>query len=126
MRAIVIALLCARTLGAPPHRNYVYAKLLGEGVAPTWADFMGDLELTREEARDALHELDAAHDAVLLPQQLGRRSEYILMCHPFSNLPTHHAADLDLNAVKDALRALSGNPRPAIQRVQGRVRRFGN
>jgi len=120
-------LLGAAALGAPPHRNYVYAKLLSDGVAPTWADFMAELGLTRDESREALSTMDNNHDIVLLPQQQHGRSEYILMCHPFSNLPTHHVADLDLAAVRNAICRLRGNAQfPAIRRSEGRVRRCGN
>ena len=122
--AVLVALLSAAS-GAPQHRNFVYTKLLADGSAPTWAELMAEYRLTREEVSNALRKLDDDHDVVLLPQQLGKRSEYILMCHPFSNLPTHHCADLDLVAVRTALNALSPTPR-AIRRVQGRVRRYGN
>jgi len=113
--------------GAPVHRNYVYAKLLADGNAPTWAELMSAFQLTRHEVGAALRKLDDDHDVVLLPQQLSRRSEYILMCHPFSNLPTHHTVDLDLGAVRSALDALRPHQRShAVRRVLGRVLRFGN
>jgi hypothetical protein len=107
---------------APPHRNYVYAKLLLHGAAPTWADFMRDFGLTKDEALHALETLAASHDVVGLTTQQGVAT-YILMAHPFSNLPTNHVATLDRSACIAALGALGCNDASALG---GSVRRYGN
>ena len=107
---------------APAHRNYVYAKLLSTGAAPTWADFMNDLSLSREEATRALEALAAAHDVVLCPQQRGT-GDYILMAHPFSNLPTNHSAILERGAVTAALGGLGCDDASSLGDP---IRRYGN
>jgi len=108
---------------AAPHRNYVYKKLLLTGVAPSWADFMRDLGLSRAEATQALETLAAAHDVVLLPNQRGAGSSYVLMAHPFSNLATNHAASLERGAVTAALDGLGCDDSSTLSDP---IRRFGN
>ena len=96
--------MLAAASGAPLHRNYVYARILRDGSAPTWADFTRDLGLSRSETESALNKLAADHDVVLLPTATGGASRsYLLMAHPFSNLPTAHSATHDRDAVYPAL-----------------------
>ena len=105
----MLALAALQAVGAPLHRNYVYAKLLRDGKAPTWADFARDLDLDRSGAEAALQKLAADHDVVLLPSTSGAASQsYILMSHPFSNLPTAHFAEHD----RDAEVHLEQRPQP--------------
>ena len=94
--------------GAPLHRNYLYARILRDGSAPTWADVASDLGLSRPETEAALDKLAADHDAVLLPTATGSVSRsYILMAHPFSNLPTARTIPAPK---KPAVRATSPTP----------------
>ena len=54
-----------------------------------------------------LDQLADDHDVVLLPHANGERStSYLLMAHPFSNLPTCHRASHDPDAVVLALTKL--------------------
>ena len=105
-RVLLISLGAAAA--APLARNYVYAHFLRDGIAPTWADFYRDLELeSREETEAVLEKLADDHDIVLLPHTNGGRStSYMLMAHPFSNLPTCHSASHESGAVVLALSKL--------------------
>lgn len=99
--------------GAPVYRNYVYAAIMRTGAAPTWADLSRDFMLDRGEVAAVLDGLAAAHDVVLLPGASGAASRsYILMAHPFSNLPTAHRAIHDRQALADAV-AILANSLPA-------------
>ena len=106
---LCLALLCsaAWAAAAPSHRNYVYSHLLRDGTAPNWSDFARDFGLSRAGTDAALAQLAADHDVVLLPHVSGTPSRnYILMAHPFSNLPTCHTAAHDRDAVSAALAKL--------------------
>ena len=106
----MFALTMLEAFGAPLHRNYVYARFIRDGMAPTWADFTSDLDLNRGDAEAALRKLAADHDVVLLPSATGQASQnYILMAHPFSNLPTAHVAEHDRDAVFAALYELTAS-----------------
>ena len=127
-------LLCSAALlvtGAPLHRNYVYARFLRDGVAPSWVDFIQDgLTTYRAETEAALEQLAADHDVVLLPSATGASSKsYILMAHPFSNLPTAHVADHDRDAVFAALSKLTESVPSLLPRTFLKVPRtklYGN
>ena len=94
-------------MAAPLHRNYIYAHFLRDGRAPTWADFARDFGLDRAGTDAAFERLASDHDVVLLPHISGVSSKnYLLMAHPFSNLPTCHTADHDRSAVSSALAKL--------------------
>lgn len=102
--ATLLLLLLPLVASASVHRNYVYAHLLRDGSAPTWADLARDFGLDRRETEEALDQLAADHDVVLLPTATGAPSRsYILMAHPFSNLPTAHHADHDRDSVIAAM-----------------------
>ena len=99
-----LLLLIAGASAAPLHRNYVYARFLRDGSAPTWADLARDFALSREETDAAFEQLAVDHDAVPLTSISGASSKnYLLMAHPFSNLPTCHSAYHDQDAVQTAL-----------------------
>ena len=99
-----VALLFTTIHAAPLHRNYIYAHFLRDGSAPTWADLARTFGLDRAETDAALEQLAADHDVVLLPHASGVPSKnYILMSHPFSNLPTAHTASHDQDTVRSAL-----------------------
>jgi hypothetical protein len=129
--AIVVSLPFAdgRLLSAEqaPHkhmRNYFFAGFLAEGRAPTWADMIRELRLDKDEALEAIDALSKDHDIVLLPNQQGGTSSYVLMMHPFSNLPTNHVATLDRSAVERALGRLGA---PALSSSDSEpIRRYGN
>lgn len=106
-RQAVLLLLAASAAAAPLHRNYVYSHFLRDGSAPTWADFARDFGMSRSETDAALEQLADDHDVVLLPHISGGSSRnYILMAHPFSNLPTCHTASHDRDCVSQALAKL--------------------
>ena len=125
-------LLCsALVAGAPLHRNYVYARFLRDSSAPSWADFIHDgLTSDRTETEAALGQLAKDHDVVLLPTATGDTSfSYILMAHPFSNLPTTHVADHDRDAVYAALSKLTSSVPSLLPRTFLKVPRtklYGN
>ena len=104
LRLYAVLLLLDRASGAPLHRNFVYAHFLRDGSAPTWADFARAFGLDRAETDAALEQLASDHDVVLLPHATGAPSKnYILMSHPFSNLPTCHYASHDPDDVRSVL-----------------------
>ena len=110
MRATLVLLAALLTVvtAAPLHRNYVYAHFLRDGTGPNWADFTRELSMKRSDVEDALDALAKDHDIVLLPSVTGSPSrQYMLMCHPFSNLPTAHKANHDIDAVTSYLTKLT-------------------
>eukprot|EP01052_Picozoa_sp_SAG31_P013675 SAG31_NODE_828_length_11716_cov_4.405785_4_plen_205_part_00 len=114
-------------------RNYVYAGLLRHGRAPAWNQIMRHFELDRCGVARLFGALEAAHDVVMLPNKIGGSStSYILMSHPFSNIPTPHFAELDAHAVGEALQrlerdALLHHATPAVVVGEdGQIERYGN
>ena len=66
-------------------RHYLYEYYLAHGIGPDLSSILGDLELTQQEAWEALYQLERANFVVFVPG-----TEDILKVPPFSSVPTRH------------------------------------